>query len=37
LLNNHGLLSIEGALKVQSFFYGLGVKVKDTLILVAEK
>lgn len=37
LLNKRGLLSTEGALKVQSLFYGLGVKVKDTLILVAEK
>jgi SAM-dependent methyltransferase len=37
LLNRHGLLSIERALRVQSFFYSLGVKVKETLVLVAEK
>ncbi|MGA3244260.1 MAG: class I SAM-dependent methyltransferase [Bacteroidota bacterium] len=37
LLNQRGLLSIEGALKTQSFFYSLGVKVKETLVLVAEK
>ena len=37
LLNQRGLLSIDGALKVQSFFYSLGVKVKETLVLVAQK
>jgi SAM-dependent methyltransferase len=37
LLNRRGLLSINGALKIQSFFYAIGVKVKETLVLVAEK
>ena len=36
-LNTRGWLSIEGALAVQSFFYQLGMKVKETLVLVAEK
>ena len=36
-LNRRGFLSIEGALKVQSFFYFLGASVKETLILVAKK
>lgn len=37
LLNERGLLSIAGALKVQSFFYSLGARVNGTLVLVAEK
>lgn len=37
LLNRRGWLSIERALKIQSFFYNLSAKVKDTLVLVAEK
>jgi len=36
-LHAHGWLSIKQALAVQSFFYGLGMKVKETLVLVAEK
>ena len=37
LLHTHGWLSIKGALAVQTFFYQLGMKIKDTLVLVAEK
>jgi len=37
LLNQRGFLSIEGALKLQSFFYSLGASLKETLVLVAEK
>jgi SAM-dependent methyltransferase len=37
LLHTHGWLSIKGALGIQTFFYQLGMKVKDTLVLVAEK
>jgi SAM-dependent methyltransferase len=37
LLNRRGLLSLEGALRVQSFCYRMGLKVKDTLVLIAEK
>jgi SAM-dependent methyltransferase len=37
LLYTRGWLSIQGALAVQKFFYDLGMKVKDTLVLVAEK
>ena len=37
LLHTRGWLSINGALSVQSFFYQLGMKVKETLVLVAEK
>ena len=36
-LNKKGLLSISGALNIQSLFYRFGMKVKETLILVAEK
>jgi SAM-dependent methyltransferase len=36
-LNQRGWLSIEGALKAQSLFYSLGAKVKETLVLLAEK
>lgn len=36
-LNHRGWLSIEGALAVQTFFYHLGMKIKETLVLVAEK
>ena len=36
-LNHRGWLSIGGALAVQTFFYQLGMKIKDTLVLVAEK
>ncbi|MBF8297194.1 MAG: Methyltransf 11 protein, partial [Bacteroidetes bacterium] len=36
-LNQRGLLSIDGAIKIQSFFYSLGLRVKETLVLVAEK
>lgn len=36
-LNRRGLLSLEGALKIQSFFYNLGFRMKDTLVLIAEK
>jgi hypothetical protein len=36
-LNARGWLSIEQALAAQSFFYALGMKIKETLVLVAEK
>jgi len=36
-LNRRGLLSLEGALRIQSFFYNFGFRMKDTLVLVAEK
>jgi SAM-dependent methyltransferase len=36
-LNHRSWLSIAGALRIQSFFYKLGAKVVDTLVLVAEK
>jgi SAM-dependent methyltransferase len=36
-LNSRGWLTINGALAVQGFFYQLGMKIKDTLVLVAEK
>jgi len=36
-LNRRGLLSLEGALKIQSSFYHLGFRIKDTLVPVAEK
>jgi SAM-dependent methyltransferase len=36
-LHKRGWLSIKGALSAQSFFYSLGMKVKDTLVLVAVK
>ena len=37
LLNRRGWMSIEGALAVQTFFYRLGMKIKNTLVLVAGK
>jgi len=37
LMNQHGFLSVEGALKVQSFLYSLGVRARDTLVLIAGK
>jgi SAM-dependent methyltransferase len=36
LLQSRGLLSIPGALNVQSFFYNLGARVRETLVLIAE-
>jgi SAM-dependent methyltransferase len=36
-LNRRGWLSIHGALQIQSLFYTLGARVKETLVLVAEK
>jgi SAM-dependent methyltransferase len=37
LLHRRGTLSLEGALRVQSFFAPFGGLMKDTLVLVAEK
>lgn len=36
-LNRRGLLSLEGALRIQSLLYNFGFRMKDTLVLVAEK
>jgi SAM-dependent methyltransferase len=36
-LHTRGWLSTRGALAVQTFFYQFGMKIKDTLVLVAEK
>ena len=36
MLHARGLLSLEGALRAQTFFYHLGARVNETLILVAE-
>ena len=37
LLCKRGLLSVKNAIKVQTLFYKLGMKAKNTLVLVAEK
>lgn len=37
LLHRRGLLSLEGALKAQSFLFPFGFSMKDTLVLVAQK
>lgn len=36
-LHKKGLLSVQQALRIQSALYGLGMKTKQTLVLVAEK
>lgn len=36
-LHRRGLLSLGGALAIQTFFYAIGFRVQDTLVLVAEK
>lgn len=37
LLHRRGYLSVEQALAVQSLFYRCGLRVRDTLVLIAEK